>query len=118
MWPEDATCWTREHRPVLVNPRLSTAFAFERDGESWWVDGAVALLGDCPAGYQRKLTERGHWHTEITRAVGMLDSVNKLIAVKGGGARRGVGARLPAHRRARESTSASDLHRHLRAQGS
>ena len=81
LWPPDATAWTREHRPILPTPDLTTAFAFQRGGESWWSDGAAALAGNCPAGYRRKLTERGLWLDEPSQR--LTDRLNRVLDEKG-----------------------------------
>ena len=81
LWPSDAAAWTREHRPILPTPDLTTAFTFQRGGEGWWSDGAAAFAGKCPAGYRRKLTERGLWLDEPSQR--LTDRLNRVLDEKG-----------------------------------
>ena len=95
-WLQDATCWTRESRPILVSPSLGTSMAFERDGESWWTDGGIAIQGKCPASYRNKLEQLGRWQADPAQK--LTAGVNQLIREAVHGARVEAFAR-PAKRR-------------------
>ena len=51
--------------------------AFERDGESWWTDGGIAIEGKCPASYRKKLEQLGRWQADPAQK--LTDGANKLI---------------------------------------
>ena len=76
-WLPDAACWTRESRPILVSPSLGTSMAFERDGQSWWTDGGIAIEGKCPASYRKKLENLGRWQADPAQK--LTEGANKLI---------------------------------------
>ena len=76
-WFEDAQGWTRESRPILVSPSLGTSMAFERDGKAWWTDGGIAIQGNCPASYRKKLEQLGRWQADPAQK--LTDGVKKLI---------------------------------------